>query len=323
MRTVFMGSPEFAVPSLLALCEMTDVVAVVTQPDKPKGRGLSLAESPVKLAARERSLPVLQPASLRPDRSNFLGQLRALGPELVVVVAYGKILPPLMLTVSRHGCWNVHASLLPGYRGAAPIQWALLRGARETGVTLMQMDAGMDTGPMLLRRSLQIREDDTAGTLHDRLSRLGADLLREGLRRLLAGDAPVPVPQDDMLATRAPLLEKEHGLADFTRGAAALCDQVRGVDPWPGAYTTVRGRQGEELALKLFQVRVSSGSGAPGEVLGVDRDGLHVACGASAVAIGELQLPGRRRLPAQDLCAGFPLHLGTILGDGKPNPRLD
>ena len=199
-------------------------------------------------------------------------------------------------------------------------------GEEETGVTLMQMDAGMDTGPAILERALPIAPDDTSGALHEKLSALGAALLEDGLRALAAGALPAPRAQDDGRATRAPLLDKEHGRADFTRPARLVSGQLRGVDPWPGAYALVSGApgaEGEAVPLKLFRPRVSSGSGAPGEVLGADKDGLHVACGEGAVAIAELQLPGRKRMAAQALLAGFPLPRGTILGGGMRNELLD
>lgn len=336
MRTVFMGSPDFAVACLQALAAATEVVAVVSQPDKPAGRGQKVLAPAVKLAALDRGLPVLQPPSVRPGRSNFVEELRALAPDLVVVVAYGKILPPEVLAVPRQGCWNIHASLLPRYRGAAPIQWALIRGEERTGVTLMQMDAGMDTGPVYLGDQLPIEPDDTGRSLHEKLSALGAGLLTRGLSRLLRGDLSPPLPQDPAGATRAPMLDKEHGRADFTRNARAVSCQLRGVDPWPGAFTTLTlagasgpagaaeaARPEDEVVLKLFRPKLSSGSGRPGQVLGVDREGLHVACGDGAVAIAELQLPARKRMPAQALLSGHPIPPGTILGKGQPNPRLD
>jgi len=328
MRTVFMGSPEFAVKSLEALHAQTEVVAVVCQPDKPAGRGLELLPPAVKVAAQRLGLPVLQPVALRPSKSDFVKELLALGPELVVVTAYGKILPPEVLAVPRHGCWNVHASLLPKYRGAAPIQWAILRGERETGITLMQMDAGMDTGAMLMKRSLPIDpEHDTGGSLHDKLSRLGGELLGEGLSLLRAGRPPLAEPQDPALATLAPKLEKEHGRADFTRPSAAVICQLHAVDPWPGGYTTLPTElgtlpDGQPLTLRLFAPQLSVGSGAPGTVLGIDGRGLHVACASGAVVIAELQLPGRKRMKAAALASGFKLPVGTRLGDGQPNPFL-
>lgn len=328
IRTVFMGSPEFAVPCLVALHEATEVVGVVAQPDKPSGRGLELAAPAVKQKALALGLPVLQPTALRPSKSDFVQNLTALAPELVVVVAYGKILPPEVLAVPRLGCWNVHGSLLPPYRGAAPIQWALIRGEKVTGITLMQMDAGMDTGPMMLKRELPITDEDTGGTLHDKLSTLGAEALAEGLRQLLAGSPPAPVAQDGSLATMAPKLDKEHGRVDFTRSAEAVSAQMRGVDPWPGAFTTLPpgfgglGPEGEPVILKLFTPRMSSGKGNVGELLGVDRNGLHVACGEGAIAIAEVQLPGRKRMTAAALNSGLPLPRGLIFGGGQPNALL-
>jgi methionyl-tRNA formyltransferase len=306
LRVVFMGSPEFAVPGLEALLETEEVVAVVSQPDKPAGRGLGLQAPAVKVRALAAGLPVLQPPSVR--KPPFTEVLAPLAPDVCVVVAYGKILPPELLALPRLGCLNVHASLLPRYRGAAPIQWSVIRGERETGVTLMQMDAGMDTGAMLLQRSLPIDDSVTAGELHVSLSRLGAEVLREGLAALAAGTL-VPRPQDPALATMAPMLTKETGHVDFTAGARAVRDLVRGCDPWPTAYTTIDG-----APLKLFRAKLVSGQGTPGRVLGADRDGLIVGCGGDAVAFAELQLPGKKRLSAQALLAGRPIPTGTQLG---------
>jgi len=306
LRAVFMGSPEFAVPCLEALADLCEVVAVVSQPDKPAGRGLALVEPAVKQRARALGLEVWQPASVR--KPPFLDQLRALAPEVAVVVAYGRILPPEVLAVPRHGCLNVHASLLPRLRGAAPIQWAIIRGERETGVTLMRMDAGMDTGPMLLKRSLPIDDQVTAGELHERLAPLGAELLRDGLARLQAGTL-VAEAQDDAQATSAPMLDKATGRVDFSHGARAVADLVRGCDPWPTGFTTVDG-----VVLKLFRPKVVSGSGEPGVVMGADRDGLIVGCGADSVAFGELQLPGKKRMAAAALLAGRAIARGVRLG---------
>jgi methionyl-tRNA formyltransferase len=309
LRVVFMGSPEFAVPCLDVLLEDAEVAAVVSQPDKPAGRGLGDKAPAVKLRALAAGVPVLQPASVR--KPPFLDELKALRPELIVVVAYGKILPPEVLSAAPHGCWNVHASLLPRYRGAAPIQWAIIRGERESGVTLMQMDAGMDTGPMLLKRSVPIDETVTAGELHARLAPVGAAALREGLA-LLAKGAIAPERQDDAQATSAPMLDKETGRVDFAAGARATRDRVRGCDPWPTGFTLLGGQP-----LKLFRPKIISGSGAPGVVMGADRDGLLVGCGADAIAFGELQLPGKKRMSAQALLAGHPIPIGTRLGAGE------
>ena len=304
MDIVFMGSPDFAVPCLKVLLERHRVLSVVTQPDKPAGRGLKLQPPPVKVVAEAAGVRVMQPASVR--KPPFLDELKAIAPELVVVVAYGKILPAEVLAVPRRGCLNVHASLLPKYRGAAPIQWSVIRGEKETGVTLMRMDIGMDTGDMLAKRSLAIPEDMTAGELHDTLSPLGAQLLSEGLERF---DSLTPQKQNESLATMAPMLSKETGRVDFNAGARVVRDLVRGCDPWPSAHTTFG-----EQPLKLFGAKIVSGSGVAGVVMGADRDGLIVGCGADAVAFAELQLPGKRRMPAHALLAGNPIPRGTALG---------
>ncbi len=304
---MFMGSPGFAVPALEALAQATDVQAVVSQPDRPAGRGLNAKAPDCKLRALALGLPVWQPTSLK--KGPFVDELRALDIDLCVVVAYGRILPADVLRVPRFGCWNVHASLLPRYRGAAPIQWAIIRGEAETGVTLMQMDVGMDTGDILLQRSMSIDRQVTGGELHDLLAPLGAALLAEGLALLSDGTPPPPRPQDSALATMAPMLEKSTGQVDFAVGAVAVSDLVRGCDPWPGAHTTWRAQ-----SLKLFSPRVVSGSGSAGVVLGHDRDGLIVACGGDAVAFAELQLPGKKRMTAQALLAGNHLAPGVVLG---------
>ena len=306
LRVVFMGSPEFAVPCLDALLGTEEVVAVVTQPDKPSGRGLGVQPPPVKVRALAAGVPVLQPPSVR--KPPFADELRALEADVCVVVAYGKILPPEVLAIPRYGCLNVHGSLLPKYRGAAPIQWAIIRGERETGVTLMQMDAGMDTGDMLSTRALPIDDWVTAGQLHTRLAPLGAELLVDGLVRLKAGTLD-PHKQDDAQATMAPMLTKDTGRVDFAAGARVVRDLTRGCDPWPTAWTLLDGEP-----LKLFRAKIISGRGEPGVVIGADRDGLLVGCGDDAIAFGELQLPGKKRMPATALLAGRPMPVGTRLG---------
>jgi methionyl-tRNA formyltransferase len=305
-RVVFMGSPEFAVPTLELLLARHQVVAVVTQPDRPRGRGRSVLPPPVKEVAVRAGVPVLQPARVKGNAA-LLEELRALAPEVAVVVAYGRILPPELLALPPRGCINVHASLLPRYRGAAPIQWAIARGERETGVTIMQMDSGMDTGPMLLARRLPIGEQDTAATLAPRLAALGAAALGEVLERLRQGTLE-PTPQDDALATTAPLLRKDDGRVDFARPALAVRDWIRAMDPWPGAFTTLAS-----APLRLFAPRLVSGGGPAGTVMGADRDGLLIACGEGAIGVGELQLPGRKRMPARALLAGNPIAIGTRL----------
>jgi methionyl-tRNA formyltransferase len=307
-RVVFMGSPEFSVGCLEVVARRAEVCAVVCQPDKPAGRGLDPRAPAVKQAAeRMRVGRVWQPTSVR--KPPFADELRALAPDLAVVVAYGKILPPEVLAVPRLGCVNVHASLLPRYRGAAPIQWAIIRGERETGVTLMQMDAGMDTGPMLAQARQPIDEAQTAGQLHVELAALGARLLDERWDELVAGRLP-PIAQDEAQATMAPMLDKETGRLDFGSGTRSVRDRVRGCDPWPGAFTRLEGE-----VLKVFGARIVSGRGEPGVVLDVDRDGLLVGCGDGTVALAELQLPGRKRMPARALVQGRPIPRGTRLGD--------
>jgi methionyl-tRNA formyltransferase len=306
VRIVFFGSPEFAVPTLEAVAARHQVVLAIAQPDKPAGRGMKLAAPAVKLVAERLGIPVAQPRSARTEE--FAAQLRAVAPDVAVVVAYGKILPQAVLDIPRHGCLNVHGSLLPRYRGAAPIQWAVIRGEHETGITIMQLDAGMDTGPMLLTRVLPIGDDDTAGTLAPRLATMGAELMIEALEKLERGELTA-TPQEHAAATMAPMLEKSTGQVDWTRPAREVSCLIRGVDPWPGAYTQL----GEDV-LKLWTPKVVEGRGAPGTVLGADKTGLVVGCGDGALAIGELQLPGKKRLPAPALLAGRPIPAGTKLG---------
>lgn len=306
-KIVFMGAPEFAVPALRALHSRHDLRLVVTQPDRPKGRGRALAPPPVKVAALDLGLEVFQPEKLR--RRSVRERIAAAGADLFVVAAYGKILSPRMLSVPPLGCVNVHASLLPRYRGAAPIHWAVIRGELQSGITIMQMDRGMDTGPMLAQQALDLTPGETAGSLHDRLAPLGANLLLETLDGLRRGVIE-PRSQDHQQATLAPMLAKEDGRVDFSSAAAEVDCRVRGLDPWPGAFTTL-----DHKPLKLFASRATAGQGgAPGEVLGADQRGLLVACGEGALWIRELQLPGRRRMPADALLSGHPIDPGTRLG---------
>jgi methionyl-tRNA formyltransferase len=310
-----MGSPDFALPSLRAMIARHEVVLVMTQPDKPAGRGHRLTAPPVKRVAEEHGLTVLQPRSARSD--DVAAALRATEADLGVVVAYGKILPRAVLDAFPRGCVNVHASLLPAYRGAAPIQWSIIRGERETGITIMKLDEGMDTGPMLLSRREAIRDDDTAGSLAVRLAEIGAEALVEALAQIEAG-AAVETAQDPALASYAPMLTKAHGNVVWTASSREVRDLVRGADPWPGAATTLRGEP-----LKLYGASAGDGPNGlgsaepghgPGEVLGVDARGVQVACGAGSVVIAELQAPGGRRMPAVELARGRELAVGSILG---------
>lgn len=310
LRILFMGSPDFAVPPLRAICERTrhEVVAAVTQPDRPQGRGRAVAPPPVKVAAQELGLPVMQPETLR--KRSVREAIAAYGADLFVVAAYGHILRKRMLAVPPMGCVNVHASLLPGYRGSAPIHWAVVNGEARSGISIMQMDPGMDTGPVYLQRGLDLRPDETAGSLHDRLAPLGAELLLEALEGLSAGTLEA-TPQLDEGISLAPMLSKQDGAIDFGLSAARVDCRVRGLDPWPGAYAFLDGR--DRVRLFSSSVTESGGGGAPGEVLGADSRGLLVACGEGAVMIRELQLPGKRRLEAAALLAGRPIPPGSRL----------
>lgn len=305
MRIVFFGSPAFALPSLQAVAREHQVVAVVSQPDRPAGRGKLLQPPPVKELALQLGLPVEQPTKLR---DGVLAKaLSALQPDAFVVVAYGRILPPDLLAVPRLGPWNVHASLLPKYRGAAPIQWSVIRGEQKTGVCVMRMEEGLDTGPVAARREEAIAETDTAGTLAERLSHLGADLLLQTLPRIADGSVALQT-QDHNAATLAPLLKKEDGFLDFSVPARLVSAQARGVDPWPGATVFLASEP-----MKVFVPTLAAGQGAPGEVLGHGPQGLMVACGQGAIAFAELQLAGRKRLPAAAVLAGHAIPVGTRL----------
>ncbi|MDB4964006.1 MAG: methionyl-tRNA formyltransferase [Myxococcales bacterium] len=308
MRVVFMGSPEFAVPCLRALADSHEVVLVVSQPDKPAGRGSQLTAPPVKVAALELGLPVIQP------RSAKTGELRdalvATGAELAVVVAYGKILPPAVLEALPRGCINVHASILPRYRGAAPVQWAVIHGDAETGVAIMQLDPGMDTGPVLLERRITIDPTETSGELLARLAPIGAQAMLDAIAGL-AAETLHPVAQDHAAATHAPMLEKTDGLIDFTAPAHAVAARIRGVDPWPGAQALHRSQ-----IVKLFRATARPqppGAELPGTVIAIDDAGLHVVCGEDVAVIREIQAPGRKRLTVAQFAAGRGIAVGDVL----------
>ncbi len=293
MRIIFAGTPEFAVPTLRALLASPHaVVAVYTQPDRPAGRGRKLRASPVKELALAQNIPVEQPLSLKTTEAQ--ATLAAYAPDLMVVVAYGLILPQAVLDMPHHGCVNVHASLLPRWRGAAPIQRAILAGDAQTGVTLMQMEAGLDTGPMLATVTCPIAASDSAADLHDRLAHLGGELLGAQLDVLLSKSVKA-VRQDDSLATYASKLEKAEAELDWAQPAAALLRQINAFNPWPVAQTGFRNQ-----VLRIWKADLASGQGEPGCVLSVDRDGVVVACGVGCLRLTEVQLPGGRRISAVD-----------------------
>ncbi|MBO9875260.1 MULTISPECIES: methionyl-tRNA formyltransferase [Xanthomonas] len=295
MKLVFAGTPDFAVPSLRAAAQRHEVVAVYTQPDRPAGRGRGLTPSPVKLEAVARGIPVLQPQTLRAPET--LQALRALQPDLIVVVAYGLILPKAVLAIPTHGCWNVHASLLPRWRGAAPIQRAIEAGDSETGVCLMQMEAGLDTGPVLLSQRTPIGADETGGQLHDRLAALGAQVLADGLGLLRAGLRPVAQPQPEAGVTYAHKLDKAQARLDWQQPAAQLARQVRAFDPWPVAEAVLAGervRVHGAIALDLAHGQ------PPGTVLTASKHGIDIACGQGALRLRVLQRDGGKAITAAD-----------------------
>jgi methionyl-tRNA formyltransferase len=295
LRIVFAGTPDFAVPSLRAAAQRHEVVAVYTQPDRPAGRGRAVQASPVKLEALARGLPVLQPESLKSELSR--DALRALQPDLMVVVAYGLLLPQAVLDIPRYGCWNVHASLLPRWRGAAPIQRAIEAGDAETGACLMQMEKGLDTGPVLLSQRLAIGPQDTAATLHDRLAALGAQVLADGLGLLRAGMRPVAQPQPADGATYARKLEKSEALLDWAQPADALARKVRAFDPWPVAEGDMAG---ERVRIHGAIALPQGAPVAPGTVLAAGRDGIDVACGDGVLRVRVLQRAGGKAITAAD-----------------------
>lgn len=304
MRIVFMGTPDFAVPSLRALhAAGHELTLVVTQPDRPRGRKQEPAPPPVKVAALELGLPVYQPEKLTPPGA--LDPLIAAAPDVAVVVAYGHILRKAALEIPRLGCVNAHGSLLPRFRGAAPINWAIIAGDRTTGITTMLLDEGMDTGPMLLRREVEIAPDETAGSLHDKLMPVAAALLVETLAGLAAGTI-TPRPQDDSLATVAPLLRKEDGHIDWTRPAAEIERRVRGLTPWPGSYTIMNGE-----SVKVLRARVEGGkSGEPGRVRDCGKDGILVSAGDANLRLLDIQPPGKKAMSACAWLAGHCLDEG-------------
>ena len=313
LRVIFFGTAELACPTLSALTQLSvcRLVGVVTQPDRPKERNLAWQPSPVKRLATRQQLPVLQPERARSEL--FFDQLAPLRPDLIVVVAYGQILPTPLLELPRFGCLNLHASLLPKYRGAAPIQWALLNDEPETGVTIMRMDEGLDTGDILVQQATPITPEDNAQTLRDRLAAIGAELLVETIPNYVAGRI-VPRKQPDADVTYARKLTREDGHLDWNRPARVLWNCVRAFVPWPGACTRLSEASRPQL-LKIWQAEVDDrSSAAPGEILAASKEGIVVGCGQQALRILALQLEGGRRLNAREFLAGHPLSPGQRLG---------
>ncbi len=307
MDIVFMGTPEFAVPCLERLIsDGHNIKGVFTQPDKPKGRGHKVQFPPVKECAVANGIPVYQPVRMRDGEA--LGILKELNPELIIVVAYGKILPQEIIELPKHGCINIHASLLPKYRGAAPIQWSVLNGETVSGVTSMQMDVGLDTGDMLLKESVEIGENDTAGDLHDKLSVLGAQVMSRTIDAVINGKLK-PIKQNDTESNYAPMLSKELCPINWQEKSSLVHNKVRGLSPWPVATTTLNGK-----TAKIHKTAIVNGyEGKPGEVVMADKK-LIVACGDStAVEILTLQLEGKKAMPAADLLRGNPIEIGTVL----------
>jgi methionyl-tRNA formyltransferase len=311
MRIVFMGTPDFAVPSLEALLKSEDhVVGVVTQPDRPKGRGHILAPPPVKTIAQRTGIPLLQPLKLKTQ--DFIDALAAWKPDLIAVTAFGRILHAPILSLPPKGCVNVHGSLLPKYRGAAPVQWAVINGETETGITTMLMDEGMDTGPMLLQERILIMPEDTAGTLAPRLAELGGRLLIETIRQLKAGTLK-PRAQDSSQATIAPLLKKEDGVIDWTRSAQSIANRVRGLSPWPGAYTFL---DHDRWNIWSAVAKPTHSNEQPGTIIDLTKHSIQIATGEGVLAPVEIQTANSKRMTVAQFLAGHRVSVGVRLGPG-------
>lgn len=307
MKIIFMGTPDFAAASLEALIDSRhEIQAVVTQPDKPKGRKGELTPSPVKVIAKREGIKVYQPLKVRDEE--FVKTLRAYNPDVMVVVAFGQIIPLSILQMPKYGCVNIHGSLLPKYRGAAPIQWAVLDGEKETGITTILMDEGIDTGDILLKKTIKIDADETSGSLFDKLMALGAKTILETLDELEKGSL-TPTKQGESPTAYAKMLTKAMGLIDFTKPAKELDCFVRGMDPWPSAYTLLAGK-----TLKLWKVRAVEGGGKAGSVIDIDKESFTIACGEGAIEVLEVQLEGKKRMSAGDFLKGSTLNIGQELG---------
>lgn len=309
MRVVFMGTPEFAVPTLQALIDHHQVIGVVTQPDKQRGRGKKVQFPPVKEKAMEYDLPVYQPQKARDEE--FITVLKDLNPDVIVVVAYGQILPESILNIPKYGCINVHGSLLPKYRGAAPIQWSVLDGEEKTGITTMYMEKGLDTGDMIEKAELVLDAKETAGTLHDKLMVMGADLLLSTLEKL-ENETAVRIKQDDSKSCYAKMLTKEMGQIDFTKPAKEIERLIRGLNPWPSAYTSMNGKTMKLWDADVMECDVKE---KPGTVIDVTKDAIVTATGKDALALKEIQLAGKKRMKVSAFLLGYHVEKGTKLGE--------
>ncbi len=307
MRVVFMGTPDFAVPVLEALTESKhEVVAVVTQPDKRKGRGKEMQYTPVKTAALNHGIEVYQPAKVKDEE--FQNVLRDINADVIVVVAFGQILPPSIIHMPKYGCINVHASLLPKYRGAAPIQWAVIDGEKETGITTMQMDEGLDTGDMMLKEVVPVDEKETGGSLHDKLAACGGKIILETLQKVEDGTVTY-TKQDDSKSNYAKMLDKNLGKIDFTKKAVEIERLIRGLNPWPSAYTKLDGK-----TLKIWDADVLEGENeTPGKIVNITKDQIWISTGEGILAVNELQLEGKKRMNTEDFLRGYKME-NAVLG---------
>lgn len=316
MKIVYMGTPDFAVPPLAALVEAGyEVEAVVTQPDKPKGRGKTLLPTPVKEEAMKHGISVYQPKRVR--EPEFIQTLRNIAPDVIIVAAFGQIIPEEILNMPEFGCINIHASLLPKYRGAAPIQQAVINGDKEAGITIMQMGTGLDTGDMISQAAITLAEDETGGSLFDRLAELGAELLVKTLPSVFDRTAVYQPQPEESPTPYAGMITKQMGLLDFHKSAEVLERLVRGMNPWPSAYTFLDGK-----SLKVWKASVKAGSAdkkdaEPGTVAATDREGIHVVCGEGILVLREVQLEGKKRMDTAAFLRGYQVEPGTILTDHK------
>lgn len=309
MKAIFMGTPEFAIPSFEALNESDfEIALVVTQPDRPKGRGKKLSSPPVKLVALEHDIEVFQPERIKD--SEAIEKIKQVKPDLIIVVAFGQILPKEILELPKYGCINVHASLLPKYRGAAPINFAIINGEKKTGVTTMYMEEGLDTGDMLLKNEVEITPEDTASTLHDKLAIAGKKTLADTLKAIVNGEL-VPEKQDDSISNYAPIMTKELGKINWDRSAESISNLVRGTDPWPSAYTLY-----DNSVLKLFAPVVldKQSKEKPGTIIAVSSEGIDIASADYIVRIKEIQISGKKRMPVGEFLKGNVLEIGKVLG---------